>query len=66
MIFEAEDQIKKKVAQKTEQKIQAVHQRLHAFDLLVLAFPSRTIDLTIFQEPVASMRAHVGTILEMR
>ena len=43
---EAEDRIEKRVSQKTEQKIQAVNQRLNAFMLRVLASPSPIIEFT--------------------
>ena len=52
--------------EQTEQKIQAVHQLLDAFKLRVLACPAPTIKLSTLQEVVASVRAGVDAILEMR
>ena len=49
-----------------EHTIQAVNQRLDAFELQFLSRPSPTIDLTILQEVVASLRTNVDNILEMR
>ena len=65
-IAEAEDRIDKRVAQQMERKIQAVNQRLDAFELRVLTRPAPTIDLTTLQEVVASLRADVDSILEIR
>ena len=64
-IAEAEDRIEKRVAKKTERKIQVVHQRIDAFELRVLARPAPTIDFTTLQV-VVSLRADVDSILEMR
>lgn len=41
-IAEAEDRIEKTVVQKTEQKIEAVHKRLDALEVHVLAQPALT------------------------
>lgn len=49
-IVEDEDRIEKKVAQHTERKIQAAHQRLDAFEFRVLTRPAPTIDLTFFRQ----------------
>ncbi|XP_027768212.1 uncharacterized protein LOC114074437 [Solanum pennellii] len=65
-IAEAEEQIEKKVAQQMERRIQAVHQRLDAFELKVLACPAVTIDLTTLQVDVPSLRADIDAILDMR
>ena len=65
-IAKAEDRIKKKVAQQTKWKIQEVHQHLHVFELRVLARPTPTTDLTTPQEAVASLRADMDIILEMK
>lgn len=43
-----------------------VHQRLDAFELQILESPAPTIDLTILQEVVASLRADMDIILEMK
>ena len=45
-IVEVEDRVEKNIALQMERKIQAVHQRLNAFQFRVLAWPSPTIDLT--------------------
>ena len=65
-IAEAEDRIDKRVAQQTERKIQAVHQRLDEFELRVLACPAPTIDLTTLKKVVMSLRAKFNGILHMR
>ena len=49
-----------------EHTIQAVNQRLDAFELRVLTRPAPTIDLTTLQEVVESLRADVENIMEMR
>ena len=65
-IAEAEDWIDKKVAQQTERIIQAVHQRLDIFELRFLARPAPTIDFLTIQADVASLRADVDAISNMR
>lgn len=67
-IVEAEDHFEKRVVYQTEQKIQAVHQRLYAFNMRVLECPASPppIDLTTFKKAVASLQANVDSILEMR
>ncbi|XP_025884999.2 uncharacterized protein [Solanum lycopersicum] len=64
-IAEVEDRIEKKIAQQTERKILALHQRLDAFEFRVLARPAHTIDLTNLQATVASLRADVDVILDV-
>ena len=54
------------MAQRTERQFIEVHQRLHAFELRVLARPSHTIDLTTLQVTVVSLRADMDAILEAR
>ena len=54
------------MAQRTERQFIEVHQRLHAFELRVLARPSHTIDLTTLQVTVVSLRAYMDAILEAR
>lgn len=49
-----------------ERMIKVVHQHLDAFDVLVLARPAPTIDLTTFQEVVGGLQADVESIMEMR
>lgn len=65
-IVKAEDQIEKRVAQQTEQKIQVVYQRLDTFELWVLAQPAPAINLTTLQAVVDSLRADMDVILETR
>ena len=65
-IAEAEDRIKKRVAQHTNQKIQTVHQHLDAFELWVVACQSPTIDLTTLQEVLSSLGANDDSILQIR
>ncbi|XP_027771477.1 uncharacterized protein LOC114076530 [Solanum pennellii] len=63
-IAESEDQIEKRIAKEITRQILAVHQRLDAFELRVLARPAPTIDLTTLQAAVASLRADVDAILD--
>lgn len=65
-IAEAFDRIEKKISQQTERKIRAGHQRLDAFELRVLARLAPTIALTILQDVMASLRAYVDSILDVR
>lgn len=65
-IVEYKDRIRKKINQQTEQQILAVYQRLDAFELRVLTRPALTIYLTTLQADVASLRADVDIILDVR
>lgn len=58
--------MEKRIAELMEQKIQAFHQCIDAFELRVLARPVPTINLTPHQDVVASLRADVDNIVEMR
>ena len=52
--------------QYTERKIAAVHHRLEAFELWVLAQPASPVDVTTLQAAVDSLRADINMILEAR
>lgn len=53
--LEAEERVERKVAQNTKQKIEAVHKRLVAFEMRVLALPSPTVDLTTLKHAMSSL-----------
>lgn len=65
-ITKAEEQIEKRVAKQTEQKIWAVHQRIDAFELKVVERPSPSIDSSTLQVAVDSLNSYLVSILEMR
>uniref|UniRef100_M1DEQ1 Integrase core domain containing protein n=1 Tax=Solanum tuberosum TaxID=4113 RepID=M1DEQ1_SOLTU len=46
-----------------DQKVQAVNKRMDAFELRVLKRPGPTIDVTTFQDDLASLRADVAALL---
>ena len=46
-IAEAEEHLKRRIVQHTEQKIAEVHQRLEAFELKLLAHPAPQVDVSI-------------------
>uniref|UniRef100_M1DSH9 Integrase core domain containing protein n=1 Tax=Solanum tuberosum TaxID=4113 RepID=M1DSH9_SOLTU len=49
---------------KIDQKVQAVHKRLDAFELRVLERPAPTTDMSYFQTELASLQADVDAILD--
>lgn len=65
-IVKTKNQIEKRVTQYIEQKIQAVHQCLDAFELRVLSRTTSTIDLSTLQFAVASLRSNVDVIFDTR
>ncbi|KAK4713085.1 hypothetical protein R3W88_018992 [Solanum pinnatisectum] len=62
-IAESEVKMEKRMATMVDQKIQAVHKRLDAFELRVLKRPAPTTDLSSFQTELASLRVDLDTIL---
>ncbi|KAG5580774.1 hypothetical protein H5410_051401 [Solanum commersonii] len=63
LIAESEEKVEKRIEEKTNQKVQAVHKRLDAFELRVLERPAPTTDMSSFWTELASLRADVDTIL---
>uniref|UniRef100_M1DTP8 Integrase core domain containing protein n=1 Tax=Solanum tuberosum TaxID=4113 RepID=M1DTP8_SOLTU len=63
LIVESEERVEKRMEAKTDQKVQAVHKRLDAFELRVLERPAPTIDMSSFRTELASIRADVDAIL---
>ena len=60
---ESEERVGKRMEAKTDQKVQAVHKRLDAFELRVLERPALTTDMSSFRTELASLRADVDAIL---
>ena len=54
------------MVQHTERKIAEVHQRLHAFELRVLAHPSLPVDVSTLQAAIDSLQADIDMILDAR
>uniref|UniRef100_M1DQM0 Integrase core domain containing protein n=1 Tax=Solanum tuberosum TaxID=4113 RepID=M1DQM0_SOLTU len=54
-----------RMEQMMDQKIQAIHKCLDAFELRVLERPTPTIDVTTFQMALASLRADVDALLAL-
>ena len=65
-ITEAEERLEWKMVQYIERKIAAVHQRLEAFELWVLAQPASPVDVSTLQAAVDSLCADIDTILDAR
>uniref|UniRef100_M1DXG2 Integrase core domain containing protein n=1 Tax=Solanum tuberosum TaxID=4113 RepID=M1DXG2_SOLTU len=63
LIAESEERVEKRMEVKTDQKIQAVHKRLDAFELRVLERPAPTTHMLSFRIELASLRADVDAIL---
>ena len=65
-IVEVEERIERKMAQHIERMIYEVHQRLDAFELLVLARQAPMVDVSTLQAAVESLREDIDMILEAR
>ena len=65
-ITEAEEHLERKMVQHTERKIVEVHQRLDAFELQVLDWPSPPVDVSTLQVAVDNLRTDIDMILEAR
>lgn len=65
-IAEVEDLIAKQVAKHVEQQIQGVHKFLVPFELRVLGCLLPTIDLTVINDELDSLRDDVDAIFEMQ
>ena len=52
-----------RMERKMQRKIAKVHQRLDAFELIVLARPASPVDVSTLQAAVDSLRADIDTIL---
>uniref|UniRef100_M1DE30 Integrase core domain containing protein n=1 Tax=Solanum tuberosum TaxID=4113 RepID=M1DE30_SOLTU len=63
LIVESEVRVEKRMEAKTDQKVQAVHKRLDAFELRVLERPAPTTDMSSFRTELSSLRADVDAIL---
>uniref|UniRef100_M1DHZ2 Integrase core domain containing protein n=1 Tax=Solanum tuberosum TaxID=4113 RepID=M1DHZ2_SOLTU len=62
-IVEYEERVEKRMEAKTNQKVQAVHKRLDAFELRVLERPAPTTDMSFFGTKLASLQDDVDDIL---
>jgi len=58
-----EERVEKRMEAKTDQKVQAVHKWLDAFELRVLERPAPTTDISSFRTDLASLQADVDAIL---
>ena len=65
-ITESEKRLERKMMQFTEWKIAEVKQRLHAFELRVLARQAPPVDVSNLQAEVDSLREEIDMILEAR
>ena len=63
-IAEAEERLDRRMVQHTEWKIAEVHQRLDAFELLVLARTTPQGEVSTLQAAVVSLRDDIDMILE--
>uniref|UniRef100_M1DX87 Integrase core domain containing protein n=1 Tax=Solanum tuberosum TaxID=4113 RepID=M1DX87_SOLTU len=63
LIAESEERVESRMEAKMDQKVQAVHKRLDAFELIVLERPVPTTDISSFWTELASLRADVHAIL---
>uniref|UniRef100_M1DRS9 Integrase core domain containing protein n=1 Tax=Solanum tuberosum TaxID=4113 RepID=M1DRS9_SOLTU len=63
LIAESEERVVKRMEDKMDQKVQAVHKRLDAFELRVLEKPSPSTDMSSLWTELASLRANVDFIL---
>uniref|UniRef100_M1DK06 Integrase core domain containing protein n=1 Tax=Solanum tuberosum TaxID=4113 RepID=M1DK06_SOLTU len=60
---ESEARIEQRVEHMMDQKVQAVHKHLDAFELRVLERPTPTVDLTILQKKIENLRADITGLL---
>uniref|UniRef100_M1DLR2 Integrase core domain containing protein n=1 Tax=Solanum tuberosum TaxID=4113 RepID=M1DLR2_SOLTU len=62
-IAESEARMEKRMATTVDQKVQAVHKRLYAFELRVLARPAPVTNFSSFRTELDSLRADIDSIL---
>uniref|UniRef100_M1DS74 Integrase core domain containing protein n=1 Tax=Solanum tuberosum TaxID=4113 RepID=M1DS74_SOLTU len=63
LIVQSEERVEKRMEAKMDQKVQAVHKWLDAFELRVLERPAPTTDMSSFQGELDSQWADVDAIL---